>query len=186
MTEISLTDGMQQLLDFTSADPVFEHVIISDSNSVFIDAILKEHKLAPLFQVFTNPARFDEQGCLHVDMYHRQDWCHLSTVNLCKGHILKEFIRDRQAEGGVSFNHIVYVGDGFNDLCPGLQLRPSVDALMPRVDFKLFKVLKNINENDDPVPKSHLKASVLPWTSGLDILNHVKSLPCGKLPGSSI
>merc|ERR1711936_434001 len=27
MSEISLTDGMQQLLDFTSADPVFEHVI---------------------------------------------------------------------------------------------------------------------------------------------------------------
>jgi hypothetical protein len=41
----------------------------------------------------------DENGCLKIDYYHTQDWCDLSTVNLCKGHILQGYIQKRKQEG---------------------------------------------------------------------------------------
>ncbi|XP_005104823.1 pyridoxal phosphate phosphatase PHOSPHO2 [Aplysia californica] len=183
MSEISLTEGIQELLHFTRKSTSFEHIIISDSNSVFIDHILKKNQLSSLFRTFTNPARFEDNGCLIIEQYHTQDWCPLSTVNLCKGHILNEFISERQ-QHGVTYHHVIYVGDGFNDLCPGLALRPQ-DFLMPRVGFKLHKVIEKMAEKNKPVPRSKLEASVVPWSSGLDILQHLRNLPFVKTGQSS-
>jgi len=174
MADIPLTDGMQQLLDFTETKDIFEHIIISDANSVFIEHILKQHKLLQLFKVFTNPAQFQDNGLLTLQKYHSQDWCNLSTDNLCKGHILQEFISERM-KNGVLFHNVLYIGDGFNDLCPGLTLR-SQDLLLPRAGFRLMKVLDQILEKDDPVPRSRLSASIKCWTDGREILHHVKNL----------
>ncbi|KAK8732642.1 hypothetical protein OTU49_006862, partial [Cherax quadricarinatus] len=87
LKEIKLTDGMKELLTGVPRD-LTEFIIISDGNSVFIDHILKSCGLRDLFsELFTNPAQFDDNGCLHIQMYHLQDWCTLSTKNLCKGDI---------------------------------------------------------------------------------------------------
>ena len=175
ISEINLTDGMKELLEFTEKTKNVEHIIISDANSVFISNILENNGLSSLFTVFTNPAEFDSNGCLTIEPYHCQDWCTLSTVNLCKGHILEEFISQRLAEG-VTFHHVIYVGDGFNDLCPGLKLQSS-DALMPRRGFSLLKNIEKMDKGDKPVPRTNLKATVISWDNGFDILNYVKSLP---------
>jgi len=181
MSEIPLTEGMQELLDFTKSNEMFEHIVISDSNSVFIEHILEQKGMPQVFKTFTNPAKFQDDGCLILDKYHRQDWCDLSTDNLCKGHILKEFISERK-KNGVSFHNVLYVGDGSNDLCPGLTLRPQ-DFLLPRTGFNLMKILDKIVEKDEPVPKSRLNASVKAWGNGREILQLVRSLPFVK--GSS-
>ena len=176
MSEIPLTHGMRELLDFTSRANCFDHIIISDSNSVFINHILEKFGLSHVMtRIFTNPAKFDDTGCLTVQGYHTQDWCSLSTVNMCKGHILKSFIGEKQ-KSGVDYAAVIYVGDGYNDLCPSLTLRPQ-DFVFPRVGYKLCKLIAQMEKENKPVDMSSLRANVTPWESGRDILKTLKNFP---------
>ncbi|CAL1540032.1 unnamed protein product [Lymnaea stagnalis] len=175
ISQIPLTKGMNDLLTYSQTIANVDHIIISDSNSVFIDHILGANNLSPtITKVFTNPAEFDDSGCLRLKHYHIQDWCTLSTINLCKGHILKSFLAERENEGA-EYKHIIYVGDGHNDLCPGLVLRPQ-DIFMPRKGFALERLIEKIKRKNKPVKISEIKAKIVPWETGLDILQHIKCL----------
>ncbi|XP_043256021.1 pyridoxal phosphate phosphatase PHOSPHO2-like [Colletes gigas] len=146
-----------------------EIIIISDSNTLFISDWLKSKKLDHIItQVFTNPAKLDDNGVIRLDMYHVQDFCKLSTVNLCKGQILESYIKKRRDEG-VHFDRIVYVGDGKNDLCPILRLSER-DLAFPRKDYMLMKIL-NGTENHE-IPK--VKARIFPWSDGVQILKKLQ------------
>lgn len=163
MEAIPLTTGMHNLL--TNLPPHCESIIISDSNSVLIDYILTAKSLKDCFKsVFTNPAKFSDEGKLTLAPYHWQDWCEFSTKNLCKGHILESFIADRKTSG-VNFTRIVYVGDGKNDLCPALRLREQ-DFIFPRIGYRLQKELQDLQSDKDCCP---LKAKVLPWNDAREI-----------------
>ena len=176
MSEIPLTVGMRELLDFTTGVKCFDHIIISDSNSVFINHILDANNLSNVMaSIFTNPAKFNNCGCLTLEGYHSQNWCSLSTFNMCKGHILKSFI-DNKYKSGTEYKAVLYVGDGYNDLCPSLTLR-SQDFVFPRVGFRLHKLISQMSEENKPVNISNLTAKVIPWESGLDILKAVKTFP---------
>ena len=146
-----------------------EIIIISDSNTLFISEWLKNRKLDEVVaQVFTNPARVDESGMIKVDMYHVQESCKLSTVNLCKGEILDSYIDKRRGEG-VHFDRVVYVGDGKNDLCPILRLSER-DLAFPRKDYVLVKILNGTENNEIP----NVKARVFPWSDGREILEKLE------------
>ncbi|KAK2168085.1 hypothetical protein NP493_1245g00011 [Ridgeia piscesae] len=165
MREIDFINGMKGLFHFLN-DNNFDIIIISDSNSVFIDCILTSAGVAPLVQkVYTNPAKFDEKGQLHLDCYHLQDWCNLSTVNLCKGHILKTHVEE-QRKIGVEYDVVCYVGDGSNDVCPCLKLS-SRDIAFPRVGYKLMSELDRRHEE--------VNAKVIPWQSGSDIMEALQT-----------
>ena len=171
MHQIPLTPGMMDLLQYIGDHDKYEVIIISDSNSVFINYVLEYFKLKPnITKVFTNPAEFASSGCLKVNHYHTQDWCDMSTVNLCKGHILQEYITERKNQN-INFSKVIYIGDGSNDLCPGLTLRPH-DYLCPRQGFILWKKIKKFQKTE---PKK-LTSQVLPWETGLDILNLLKKI----------
>lgn len=160
LLEINFVDGIIDLLKQLHKAGGYEVIIISDSNSVFIEHIMQASGVRPLVhEIFTNFAHFDANGCLQISEYHTQNWCQLSSVNLCKGAIMEEFL-DRRRRQGVDFDHVSYVGDGNNDLCPCLRLRTS-DLVFPRLDYPLAKLL-----NKDP---GRVKARVSPWRSGLDI-----------------
>ena len=134
-------------------------IIISDSNSVFINHILKHHNLDNMVSaVFTNKSYF-EGDLLKICGYHEQDWCSLSTSNLCKGHILKDFINQSNSKG-IHYDIVAFIGDGWNDLCPSLKLS-SNDLIFPRTGFNLHKELGKYDQQ--------LKALVFPWNSGHDI-----------------
>ena len=166
MQSMLLVDGMSDLFHFCK-DNNYDIIIISDSNSLFIDLILRQYELSGLVdKVFTNPASFDDQGCLTIQFYHRQDWCQLSSINLCKGHILEEYIASRANEG-VTYDQVSFVGDGSNDLCPMLRLR-SQDLAFVRKNFRLEKIISRRTEQD-------LKAKVIMWDNGKDILDVLKS-----------
>ncbi|XP_046397208.1 pyridoxal phosphate phosphatase PHOSPHO2-like [Ischnura elegans] len=166
--KIPFTSGMKELVKWLH-DMNGEIIIISDSNSVFIDDYLRNSSIANcVTKVFTNPAVFNESACLEIEMYHYQDWCDLSTKNLCKGHILETYINERSKEG-VEFPFVVYVGDGANDFCPTLRLSKQ-DITFPRVGYALEKKINNAQESDP----SLVKASVVPWTNGLDIIDVLK------------
>lgn len=165
--EIQFVDGNLELLKYLASDR-FNVIIISDANSVFIDCILQAYKVDNVINaVYTNPAEFSEEGLLSLQYYHTQDWCDLSTVNLCKGHILEDHIR-KAAKSGIHFPVVAYVGDGTNDLCPSLRLK-SHDYVFAREGFRL---LKKLNE----LPEGEAKAKVVSWKSGLDVLNTLKQI----------
>lgn len=105
---------------------------------------------------------------IRLDMYHVQDSCKLSTINLCKGQILDSYIKARKDQG-MHFDRVVYVGDGKNDLCPILRLSER-DLAFPRKDYMLIKILSG-SENYE-IPK--VKASVFPWSNGTEILKKLQ------------
>jgi Haloacid Dehalogenase superfamily, subfamily IB, phosphoserine phosphatase-like/2,3-diketo-5-methylthio-1-phosphopentane phosphatase len=164
IAHIPATPGIKELVQLLYSRNV-EVIIVSDANSVFIKDWLSYASLTHIFErVFTNPACYDKDGCLKIEMYHLQDFCKLSTKNLCKGHILDLYIAERAAVG-VKFSKIAYVGDGRNDLCPSLRLSEN-DLVFPREGFLLDKFIRDMQNQED----LRLKAEVHTWETGSDIM----------------
>eukprot|EP00058_Branchiostoma_floridae_P003529 XP_002589017.1 hypothetical protein BRAFLDRAFT_87490 [Branchiostoma floridae] len=163
LEKISYTDKMQDVLKFIANNSAkFDCIVISDSNTVFIDTILKAGGVKhAVNNVFTNPAHFDKSNCLHIEPFHNHT-CKSCPVNMCKKTILLEY-KGRQAQDGVVYNKVVYVGDGGNDLCPCKGLSGS-DIAMPRREFRLIEKLAKIS----------LTAKVVPWESGSEVLAVLK------------
>lgn len=155
----------------------YDVVIISDSNSYFIDSWLVANGLKKyVLKTFTNPAHF-ENGLLKIEMYHLQDYCTLSTKNLCKGQIMDDF-KEEQRRNGVVYGRTVYTGDGNNDFCPILRLQEG-DFACVRENFKCAKLVKLAQEGyncDESGVPYEVKANVVVWKDGDDILNVLKSL----------
>ncbi|KRT78294.1 hypothetical protein AMK59_7112, partial [Oryctes borbonicus] len=103
--------GMCELINSLKQELNYDIIIVSDSNTYFIDTWLKKFNLSSTIEkVFTNPANFVD-GMLKIEMYHLQCECRLSTKNLCKGKILVDFINAQKKEE-IHYEKIVYVGDG--------------------------------------------------------------------------
>ena len=104
-------------------------VIISDANTFCIKRILEKNGLAGVFKtVISNPASFDNEDLLNIDYYHRDHGCPSCSANLCKTKALAPY-----KEG---YDKIVYVGDGYNDICPSLALSTN-DVVLARKGFPL-------------------------------------------------
>lgn len=161
LCSMELTSGMKELLEWLHENQA-EIIIISDANMYFIETILtRKALLHTVSHIYTNPAYFDDSGCLRVSYYHNQDKCTLSGINLCKGEVMQQHVELRR-QAGVHFDHVVYIGDGSNDLCPALRLE-SRDILCPRKGFALH------NKLEHQATRSKIPARILPWNSGLDI-----------------
>jgi pyridoxal phosphate phosphatase PHOSPHO2 len=66
LNEIKISDSMLKLINQLKENG-YTLAIVSDANTVFIDAILRRNQIADCFyKVFTNPAEFDEQEKLLV------------------------------------------------------------------------------------------------------------------------
>ncbi|XP_011250998.2 pyridoxal phosphate phosphatase PHOSPHO2 [Camponotus floridanus] len=167
-SRIPAVPGMEALLVALHANG-HEIIIISDSNSIFIDRWLRSRKLEHVVsRIFTNPARYDDDGRMRVDMYHTQHTCQLSTVNLCKGQILMDYINERR-EQGKRYERIVYVGDGKNDLCPILRLSQT-DLACPRKRYALIETLSKLPRD------ASTKAKVIPWDDGRDLRRNLEQI----------
>lgn len=167
MTAIPYTPGMTELLQFIGQNKDhFDCIIISDSNTVFIDWILTHANVHTVFdKVFTNPAAFDPLGNLTVQNYHVHH-CNECPRNLCKKKVLEEFVA-KQTANQVRYSKIVYVGDGGNDLCPVTFLKKG-DLAMPRDGYTLQKsIAKEVDSID---------SSISVWSTGSEILSQLKLL----------
>lgn len=142
-------------------------IIISDSNSLFIDEWLKYHGISESFtKVFTNPAQFDD-GLLTIQPYHHQTDCRLSSVNLCKGSILEHFLIEQDLRYNLTYERVIYVGDGNNDICPVTKLRAR-DVACPREGFSMDKTLTK-----NPL-KLKVRAELIRWKTGFDLLDKLE------------
>lgn len=178
MHKLTPTSKMAELLTWLK-DEGHEIIIISDSNSLFISEWLCHTNLhSCVKKVFTNPASFEENGLLTIMPYHNQDWCNISSNNMCKGHILETYIKVKKEEGEI-FDTIVYVGDGRNDYCPALKLTEN-DFLFPRAGFILESLIKTPSKEDLECGRK-VVARVFPWVSALDIRDTLQLFSSGRM-----
>ncbi|XP_030065564.1 pyridoxal phosphate phosphatase PHOSPHO2 [Microcaecilia unicolor] len=170
MTAIPFTAGIHELLDFIAhRKHMFDCIIISDSNAVFIDWILKSAGLLGVFDaIFTNPATFDDFGYLVVQNFHAH-LCSECPSNLCKRKMLEEFV-DVQLQHGVQYTKIVYIGDGGNDLCPIKFLKKN-DVAMPREGYELHRRIIQMSPEFASV-----RSYIIVWSTGFEILSYLKLL----------
>lgn len=174
----SVTGIVESLIATLGKHPEkYDMIILSDANSFFIDSYLKANSLENLFPtVLTNPARFSDDGQLLISEFHVQDYCSLSSRNLCKGEALKNYIGKRMLDHNTVYTCINYIGDGENDLCPSTKLS-NRDRVFPREGFSLDRLCAKLKYNsevcsvEDVKKLPELKASVIPWSTGVDILN---------------
>jgi len=88
-----------------------ELIVVSDANNYFITHVLRHQNLLSHFsEVFANPAEFDQKGQLVIRPYMSAD-CKLSSKNLCKGKVLKDYVKKRKQEGQ-KFSFVCFAGDG--------------------------------------------------------------------------
>ena len=175
LKEIQIDSSMVSLFKVLKQNE-FELIVISDANSIFIDTILEENRIANLFsKVFTNPAQFDEFGKIKVTPFNQifnqngdafQCETQICARNMCKGRILKHYI-ETNASSSDSKANLIYVGDGTNDLCPGLHLKET-DYYFVRKNFSLDKLLKR-----DPSLREKLASQVFHWDDAHNIIENL-------------
>ncbi|KAK2570295.1 putative phosphatase phospho2 [Acropora cervicornis] len=159
---LKFIDGMKETCSFLLSKNV-PTIIISDSNSYFIDHLLARDSLQDVFRdIYTNPASWDDCGCLNVEHYHKHQ-CKVCPQNLCKRKVLQEHV----AQSCQTYKHIVYVGDGHGDLCPCLALEHG-DYILAREGYTLLNNLLG--------DRCDVKAEIVPWKSGFDILQLLRML----------
>lgn len=147
----------------------YDLIIISDSNTVFINEWLKSHDLQHIImKVFTNPAYFTDDGLLIIEPYHHQTTCKMSAVNLCKGKILDDFIKERLHNDNVQYDQVIYVGDGTNDICPVTRLRRQ-DIACARQGFSMERKLNS------KIPKYRIRCPLIIWKTGFDLLDQLET-----------
>ncbi|CAL8113638.1 unnamed protein product [Orchesella dallaii] len=147
-------------------------LVISDSNDLTISEWLKAQIIDRLpstptqfpFDVITNTSIIHEtEGLLQVKGYEHQTSCRTCPSNLCKGSALKKYT---DLHG--PFTRTFYVGDGFNDICPTLNLS-SQCFVFPRINYYMYKWL----QKDDN--KKRLKANIVFWDDANVIHNTIRS-----------
>ncbi|KAF3686939.1 putative phosphatase phospho2 [Channa argus] len=171
METIPFTAGMTDLLTFILENKsTVDCIVISDSNTMFIDWILHAAGLhRAVDHIFTNPAKFNELGYMEVRCYHSHD-CSRCPINLCKKKVLELYLSEKSDEG-VEYERVFYVGDGGNDLCPTSCLRGH-DVVMPRKGYTLERLLAKLDDQEDG---ASLSARVIVWSSGSEILQELKA-----------
>ncbi|XP_018326871.1 pyridoxal phosphate phosphatase PHOSPHO2-like isoform X2 [Agrilus planipennis] len=175
INEIPPVAGICTLIRELQENFNFDVIIISDSNSYFINSWLETQRLANYIRkVFTNPAEF-RNGKLIISKYHLQTTCKLSAKNLCKGQIMENFIAS-QKEEGINYGPVVYIGDGSNDFCPIVRLSEE-DIGCVRKFHKCQDLIKTAKEGK-PIEKTgetyKIRARILEWTTGYDILDFIR------------
>ena len=82
MSGLQFTPNMQRLLEEAVDSLNATIIIISDSNSEFINHILKERGLSNrVDKVFTNPASWSKENKLEIQPYHHQETCTLGCFS---------------------------------------------------------------------------------------------------------
>lgn len=154
------TPGFCEFIRRMANRPDVDVVIISDSNTVFINTWLAHHQLtSSIHKIFTNLAvsPANDDGPLRIAPYHQQTECNLSSVNLCKGKVLCDFLQETK-----KYQHCIYAGDGRNDICPSLRLTDQ-DLACPRIGYPCAKSLQG--EFADK-----MKAPLFLWDTGYELL----------------
>lgn len=155
--------GMKALFKQLSDSGTIDTIVISDSNSEFLKFWCDYNDISQYIkQIHTNQAHFTSDDILMIQPYHHQLECQLSSVNLCKGSVLENYVQKQLNENRIVYDRIFFVGDGHNDICPVLRLS-ACDFGFAREGYRMQKELENQQDNAD------LSATVKIWKDGHDL-----------------
>ena len=157
--------SVKQALDAIHENRRTQQMILSDGNTLFIQAFLERQGMvnhfAP-FGIITNLGQWTDQGRLQVthqsQQYGGHD-CKACSANLCKTQALKKTLElhkimhplRKESDSPTTTNRldvaieeqpqqprprIVYVGDGANDACPVLHVLGPEDVMLARKGMK--------------------------------------------------
>ncbi len=165
MQEIPLTNGLSHLINYLHSLPNSHLIIVSDSNLVFINTILKHHHLDHAFKdIFTNPAYFNkDEQCLIIEQYGQQT-CSTCPSNMCKREIIEKYVQSKFSEQ----IPILFIGDGHNDVCAANSLKKG-DLVCARSGYRMAKELKQ-----QVLGEKKLEADFFEWNDGKQIEDFVK------------
>lgn len=169
--DISLNDGFKEVFDYISNNKNnFESIIISGSNTLFVDWVLRKNGLHQIFsKIFSNKARISEDNLLCIEPYHNHN-CRECNACQCKRIILTEFLSER-SKLNRQYSNIVFVGDGENDLCPG-KIFSVNDYICGRENYHLDNHIRSLKKQN----VFNYKFNYLSWKSGFDVLRLIRKL----------
>lgn len=150
-------DATLQSLQTVASHPQASNAIVSDSNTEFIRVCLENSNATDLFAdgIFTNLGVVRDEKVIQVVPYtttkDAPHTCISCPSNLCKGVVLNNLIEKR-----TEFSRVVYIGDGSNDFCAALQLRPA-DIVLFRKGFSLERKINRASAS--------LQATPIGWNS---------------------
>lgn len=150
-------DSTLQSLQMIASHPQASNAIVSDSNTEFIRVCLENSRATNLFAggIFSNMGVVQDEKVIQILPYATtNDASHACTScpsNLCKGVVLNNLIEKLPGP-----SRVVYIGDGSNDFCAALQLRPE-DIILFRKGFSLER---KINRT-----RASLQATPTGWNS---------------------
>ena len=105
-----LVPGMEDLFERLGDEFDAELVVISNSNTLFVDHILTRHRMKKnVAKVIANPAEFGERGMLNLSAQGEYS-CQRCPPNLCKGSVVEKYLAGR----GREFDVVGFAGDGPN------------------------------------------------------------------------
>lgn len=162
--------GMINCLKYLSSNN-FDIIIISDSNSEFITQWNEYQNISKYVNaVFTNPAEFNGEQLLLVNPFHHQTECSISSSNLCKGKVLNDYLLHKQ-NNDVVYDNVLFVGDGFHDICGMLKLNSNGFAC-PRINYAAERDLYSTANKIS----TEVQASVIKWNDGHSLLNDISKM----------
>ena len=160
LDRMELVPGMAKLFERLGDEFNAEVVVISNSNTIFVDHILARHGLMRnVTKVISNPAEFEASGMLNLSAQGEYT-CPRCPPNLCKGSVVESYLEGRQ------FDVVGFAGDGTNDVCPMLGLRRQ-DVAFPRKDCWADRKTRRSGE---------IRAKLVPWRTGEDIVGFLKEI----------
>ena len=172
VARVPVLEGMLQAAEYAHQQGA-KLYIVSDANTMFIDAFLQEQNLEHLFEtVVSNHAFIDDSNNnnnnnrLVVRPYHDftsqpSHGCPFCPPNLCKGGVIQNELQIFQ-----TYDRIIYVGDGGGDYCPAARLRKGVDTILVRQDYPLAK----------KISQHPIGADCKEWSTGKDVLRMMQEL----------
>ncbi|KAM8945817.1 phosphoethanolamine/phosphocholine phosphatase [Pelodytes ibericus] len=169
--KIPLSPGMPDLFRFlVKNQDRFEIILISDANMFGIESSLSSNGYNSLFRrVISNPTNIEKNGHLSLGPYHTHS-CPQCPANMCKRKVLTEYLNER-AQEGVSFENLLYVGDGANDFCPSVIFN-STDVAFPRKNYPMHQLIRKMEEKQNGT----YKAKVVPWDSADVVSRYLQAL----------
>ena len=169
LSELSLTSGMGDLFNYIKAQKEkYESIILSSNYEYVIKYILNKNKISDIFSdIICNPSREanenEKEQFIYV-MKKKPHDCKSCNPCACKNNEFKEFCDSHDIN---NYDKIIFICDGFNDLCLAISLGKN-DVTFARKDFVLHKKLL---EKD---LMNKLKCKVEFWNNGNDIIKYLE------------
>ncbi len=168
---IELNDGFKEVFHFlTENKHIFDSIIISGSNTLFAEWIVKKNKLDHLFHnIYSNKASICEDNLIKIERCHTHE-CESCNPCQCKRIILNDYLKEKQIQNKL-FSRKVFIGDGENDFCPGKDFDNN-DYVLGRYNFPLDLLVNKLMSQK----KFSFKYNYLNWKNGHDIIKILRML----------